>query len=128
MSEVEGTNPTTPNRWEFLPEQLDRTVIAIPLLNDLKAEDEGVKTPEVHAVVMEINLEHELSRDETRVQAKQIINAAKHRDDEVLKPSQSRQYLYARLWGDTIRDIVERNEAADRPIYRIWPDFEIGPL
>jgi hypothetical protein len=126
MADEQGsTDPTTTKRWEFNPEQLDRTVLAIPLLNDINTE----KEPKVHAVVMEINLEHPKPRDETLKLAEDIVNDAIGDDrGQALKPTSSRQYLYARLLGDTIRDIVDRNEAADRPIYRIWPDFEIGPL
>jgi serine protease AprX len=43
------------------------------------------------------------------------------------KSDRSQQYLFARLEGDVIRDVVERNEPK-RPIFRIWPDFEIRPL
>jgi hypothetical protein len=126
-------DPTTTKRWEFTPRQLDRTVLAIPLLDDLRAEQKGEREKELHAVVMEINLEHPKPRDETRELAEDLVKKAiarrrARRAEQALKPTTSRQYLYARLWGDTIRDIVDRNEALDRPIYRIWPDFPIGAL
>jgi hypothetical protein len=131
MAEDESRDPTTRERWEFTPEQLDRTVLAIPLLNDLTAEKEGLKEPETHAVVMEVNLEHRESRDATRDAAIALIRDAiksANRPGETIKPTTGRQYLYARLWGDTIREIVARNEDLDRPIYRIWPDFPIRTL
>ena len=127
MDDKQGSSdPTTTKRWEFNPEQLDRTVLAIPLLNAINTE----KEPKPHAVMMEINLEHPKPRAETLKLAEDIVNDAigDDQDEQALKPARSRQYLYARLLGDTIREIVDRNEAADRPIYRIWPDFEIGPL
>jgi hypothetical protein len=133
MSETEGTDPTTAERWKFNPEQLDRTVLAIPLLHDLKAEKEHKKERELHPVVMEINLEHPAPRDETREIAEELVQEAmaKRRagyKQQRLKQITSPQYLYAVLWGDTIRAIVDENEKRGRPIYRIWPDFEIGAL
>src|SRR5260370_18407550 len=51
-----------PKKKPFVPENLDRTVIAIPLLNDLKAEDkEREKKPDiprrVYKVIIDLNLE-----------------------------------------------------------------------
>jgi hypothetical protein len=133
MSETEGTDPTTSERWKFNPEQLDRTVLAIPLLNDLKAEKARKREKELHPVVMEINLEHPAPRDETRKLAENLVKDAMATQragykEQRLKPTTSPQYLYAVLWGDTIRAIVDENEKRGRPIYRIWPDFEIGAL
>ena len=126
MADKAEGDPTTPERWRFIPEQLDRTVLAIPLLNALDKEDAEHRA--LHAVVMEINLEHVKPRAQARKLAEQIVAGAMHDEQEGLKDIHSPQYLYARLWGDTLRAIVDENERQDRPIYRIWPDFEIGPL
>jgi hypothetical protein len=129
------TNPATRNRWEFNPEQLDRTVLAIPLIRTLDEEDEaGVGKP--HALVIELNLEHPQPREQTRNRAIKIIDDAikaeqgDHAEQFInhAKSDRSQQYLFARLRGSVIRRIVKQNEKAKRPIFRIWPDFEIGPL
>src|SRR5438132_11048861 len=52
-----------PKEKPFLPENLDRTVIAIPLLKDLKREDTGKKAPEAHDVIIDLNLEYPGGRD-----------------------------------------------------------------
>jgi hypothetical protein len=126
----EEVGPTTRKRWEFVPRQLDRTVLAIPLLDRLEDEKKGRKKAKPHALVIELNLEHPDPRSTTRQKAETIIREAMgtmpgelYREDEA-----SDQYLYATLWGDTIRAVVVRNENEKRPIYRIWPDFPIGPL
>src|SRR3954469_10762373 len=48
------SDPTKPG---FVPEALDRTVIAIPLLRELKKEDEGTQEPKAHNVIIDLNLE-----------------------------------------------------------------------
>src|SRR6185295_7161530 len=45
-----------PRKDSFNPENLDRTVIAIPLLRDLKKEREGKKKPEIHSIIIDLNL------------------------------------------------------------------------
>jgi hypothetical protein len=127
----DNADPTTRERWNFVPRQLDRTVIAIPLLDRLEEEDHGEREPEPHAIVMELNLEHSESRAETRRLAERIVDETIERSDEREDWQQREhtdQYLFASLWGPTIRAIVAFNEKVDRPIYRIWPDFQIGPL
>lgn len=124
----------------FTPKQLDRTVLALPLLTELNAERkqlaEGkLKEPRKHPVVVELNLEHPQSRDKTRDAAVGLIRNAIEdaADDKSVAPvneaksRRSEQYLFARLEGDVIRRVVQLNEDG-RPIFRIWPDFEIGRL
>jgi hypothetical protein len=130
-----SSDPSTRERWAFNPEQLDRTVLAIPLIRMLEEED-AAGTGEPHSLVIEINLEHPQPRDTTRRRVIAIIEdaieAEKGDPEEQFinraKSDRSQQYIFARLRGNVIRSIVKRNEHADRPIFRIWPDFEIGPL
>jgi hypothetical protein len=135
MASPESRDPGTRERWAFDPETLDRTVLAVPLIHELEREDEaGEGKP--HALVIEINLEHPQPRDATRKNAIKLIEEAidaeqADRAEQGIneeKSERSQQYLFAKLRGNVIRRIVKKNEAAKRPIFRIWPDFEIGPL
>lgn len=135
-----------PKRKPFTPEVLDKTVIAIPLLERIKEKGET----EIQPIIIDLNLEYHGGREEarTRVQrlvediitefkldpGKQNINRAKSR--------LSQQYLFAVLEGRVIRELVYRDnqdkppvttEAAGEPvshraIYRIWPDFRVNAL
>lgn len=142
MAEPEGSDPTPSDpRRIFVPEQLDKTVIAIPLLAKLrqerkKAEGDAAHTPIKWAVVIDINLEHRDGREGALDTARGLIHAAiasagHDREGQAIheaKSKRSQQYLFARLEGDVIREIVQRNEKVGRPIFRIWPDFDIRPL
>jgi serine protease AprX len=62
----------------FTPRILDKTVIAVPLLNELKEEKrqlrEGLqKKPERHAVVIDINLEYREGRAAARERTKRLV-------------------------------------------------------
>src|SRR5262252_8037132 len=141
----------------FDPRILDRSVIAIPLLEEIN-KDVG----EVHAVIIDANLDYPGGRDLARRWIRDAIRTAVAKtapNDEKqgvreTKSDLSNQYIFARLSGKVIRELVrldvERaaNEAkrakkaqqpkkrgrtsaqADptpyrfRAIYRIWPDFK----
>ena len=144
MADLENSDPT-PNdpRRAFVPKQLDKTVIAIPLLEHLNTEkrqreaaasDAELGPPQVWSVVIDVNLEHPKGRNGARESARELILAAIGESDEdreqfhEVKSRYSHQYLFARMEGESIRKVVRENEAAGRPIFRIWPDFEIRPL
>jgi serine protease AprX len=133
----------------FDPQQLDKTVIALPLLAKLEKERaEGGE--QVWAIVIDINLEHGGGRTTAMEDARKLIEdalkprAGEPSDDDGTsfarepsgdgqgiherKSARSQQYLFARLKGDVIREVVRRNDKLGRPIFRIWPDFPIRPL
>lgn len=137
----------------FTPRVLDKTVIAVPLLKELKEEKRQLKEgleeePVRHAVVIDINLEYSQGRAAARERIKQLVEesaAAAGRDKtQRVNEAKSRfsdQYLFARLEGDVLREMVRRDNLSEpvettedataiahRAIYRIWPDFQIGPL
>jgi subtilisin family serine protease len=143
MPEFEGSKPTSSGpRREFTPESLDKTVIAIPLLARLKEESEQATragkdyVPKPWAVVIDVNLEHPGGREAAMAAARKLIEDAIQSAGEdpggqsihEAKSRLSHQYLFARLKGDVIKEIVRRNDCLGRPIFRIWPDFEIRPL
>jgi subtilisin family serine protease len=136
-----------PKKKPFNPETLDRTVIAIPLLRRLKAEDERREKdagaePNVYAVVIDLNLEFRHGRDKAREWAdttiRELIKRPGHGGRESVKEARVSQYVFAKLEGETIRELVRRDVKENcqdpggkrgRPaIYHIWPDFEVRAL
>ncbi len=141
----------------FTPETLDRTVIAIPLLNRLneeikRLEENRTLKREVFAVIIDVNLEYpegrQGARDWVKDKTNKIISEIGSKKNAVLqgisekKSELSQQYIFAVLEGDVIRELVRRDnqpkvEPTDktigasvgpRAIYHIWPDFEIRTL
>ncbi len=138
---------TDPERKPFAPEVLDRTVIAIPLLRDIKADRYGV-----HDVIIDLNLSYAGGREAARSRVEELLGKAVatterggdeppvdldrlRLDDE--KSKFTNQYLFASIEGDVIEQIVrldgerdgdEEMSRSNHAIYRIWPDFPIHPL
>ena len=141
----------------FDPRILDRSVIAIPLLEKINRDDN-----EVHAVIIDVNIDYDEGRDAGRTWIKNAISeiAAANENQGVSenKTALSNQYIFARLSGKVIRELVrldaersatqvkktrkppqskkrgKRSVQSDttslygsRAIYRIWPDFKISP-
>ena len=147
MTELPMSDPS--DRPGFTPEVLDRTVISIPLLDQLRREDTALqedpeRVPKAYDIVIDINLEYEGGRDRARERTIELVREAATNvssrsprpvpDD--LGPNEekselSQQYVFARLQGEAIRELVRLNEAdarrpaAHRPVFRIWPDFPI---
>jgi serine protease AprX len=137
----------------FTPEVLDRSVLAIPLLRDMAADQRDVgdsgDEPKLYPVVIDINLSYHKGREAARERASQLVVKAIH--DAGTGPRQglnetktrfSEQYLFATLEASVLRRLVVLDSGGDpdiaiddvsqdtahRAIYRIWPDFTIGPL
>jgi hypothetical protein len=124
---------------------LDNTVIAIPLLERLNEDPDG---NEMHRVIVELNLLHRMPRLKTkRSVAKMIEYVAEPQAINKILSDDSDQYIYATLSSDQIRKLAQENEQqrgkwasesarsledyktrVDRPIYKIWPDFEVELL
>ena len=150
------TDQRDPRKTPFTPETLDKTVIAIPLLNRLNEENERRKeTPtlkrEVFPVIIDLNLDYPEGREGARNwvtnTTEEIISEISRKEREGQGISQakskfSQQYLFAILDGNVIRELVRRDSLAKvkakdkaagasigaRAIYHIWPDFEIKSL
>jgi serine protease AprX len=137
-----------PTKKPFTPEVLDKTVIAIPLLEILQAE-EGQPAPRpLQPVIIDINLEYrdgataarERIKDEVASAIKQFGTPGVVQGINEAKSRLSEQYLFAMLEGAVIRGLVrldnEERKPSDAPearllqraIYRIWPDFRIKAL
>jgi serine protease AprX len=141
----------------FKPETLDKTVIAIPLLDKLNEEvrklneDPSLKH-EVFPVIIDINLEYPKGRDSARAwitdTIEKIIGKMGNKKDRgrqginITKSEFSQQYIFVALEGDVIRELVKQDslpkeqqknkvagaKSGPRAIYHIWPDFEIKAL
>jgi serine protease AprX len=126
-----GSDPKSPKPWKFTPRQLDKTVLAIPLIDKL----EGAGERDKFHVVIETNLEYSKETGAAIEEARRLIAEAieevghdkEGQEVDHEKSRRSEQYLFAYLERDVIRAVVARNEPA-RPIFRVWPDFPIAPL
>lgn len=128
------------SRPGFLPEVLDRTVIAIPLLHKLDRERAAGRTREVVDVIIDLNLEfHDGVEGARRVVERMISEVVRALNKD---PAQQRvservddatQYVFAALDGDAVRELVRRDgrhgaDKTKRAIYHIWPDFKLKCL
>lgn len=143
-----------PQHKPFTPQVLDRSPIAIPLLETLKAEDQAIAadpaTPRrSYHVIIDLHLQYPGGRPAARGRVRQLLEEIfrDHADWTApagpalgLKDSPSEQYLFAQLGGRVIRELVRRDRGdADAAtaakargsraaIFRIWPDFPVKAL
>jgi len=125
----------------FLPEVLDRTVIAIPLLNWFKDPE---RKGEVFDIVVDLNLNyHDGLRGAREAVEKRIdhIIASRQTTGKARRMSRSTvgddmqeevtQYVFAALNADAIRELARPDSKVsreDRAIHHIWPDFPLKTL
>lgn len=144
-----------PTEKPFTPETLDRSVVAIPLLDRIKLE--GVNA--IQDVIIDVNLEYPGGRTHARDVVWQWIDALPGiiptREDPTAsssalqigepnwqginrsKSQYSQQYLFGRLSGKNIRELVRVNDngrqgskdalgtSGASALYRIWLDHEV---
>jgi serine protease AprX len=150
-----GMSQSDPQKKPFTPQVLDKTVIAIPLLNQLEAEAKQLaqdpnRTPQPHPIIIDLNLEYHRGRDKARKQVRRMVgkilqefglDPQKQGINEA-KSKLSQQYLFGVLEGRVIRALVRRDNegkpaltaeaqgmsVVHRAIYRIWPDFPVKGL
>ena len=117
-----------PTQKPFTPEVLDKTVIAVPLLEILKVEKKQLqedpnRKPAVHSVIIDLNLEYPQGRDEARKVVEQMIAdtitevGPLHGDEEGISGSKSKlnqQYVFAELRGQVIEALAKRDQATAR--------------
>jgi serine protease AprX len=127
----------------FTPDVLESTVIAIPLLDQFK-NNGGLDR--IYDIIIDINLEYPGGRDLARSLVRALIrdivkeHGVDPRQQGIYsgKTELSEQYIFAKLRGDLIKEMVrrdrEKSEAAGNPrgrtqaIYHVWPDFEVERL
>jgi serine protease AprX len=150
-----GMSQSDPQKKPFTPEVLDKTVIAIPLLEQLETEAKALAQdsshpPKPHPIIIDLNLEYEGGRAAARIKVEDLVQALlqefgidpKRQGINKAKSEFSQQYLFGVLEGRVIRELVRRDNArqpavttevlgvfvAHRAIYRIWPDFPVKGL
>lgn len=150
----EGDEPRRTD--ERIKLNLVKTVIALPLLDELNAERKRLKgkrraKPQVYSVIIDLNLEYPEGRAGARAWvlgaiAKLIAEKATPsiRDQQTADEERSAdnpQYVFAKLEGNLIRELVLLDASTPkalipgretgrihRAIYQVWKDFEIFPL
>jgi len=101
----------------FTPDVLESTIIAIPLLEEFEKEG-GVTN--VYDVIIDINLEYPGGRDLARKLVRDLIrdivkeHGVDPRQQGIYgsKTELSEQYIFARLRGDLIQEMVRRDRAS----------------
>jgi subtilisin family serine protease len=126
----------------FTPDVLESTVIALPLLEMLR-ERGGTKRE--YDIIVDVNRDYPGGREQAQERIKQLIGrlvGESGRDTRqgvhVRKTGMTRQYVFGRLRGDLIQELVRQDRAtaagvtsSAKPtpaLYRVWPDFEVRPL
>jgi serine protease AprX len=115
----------------FTPRVLDKTVIAIPLLERIRRDP-----AELHPVIIDVNLEYPGGRTLAKNRVFELYSLAlkvsNRPDDQHLpdRPDTVSQYLFGTLQGFVIRELVrlDKETAGPPAIYHIWPDFEVRTL
>jgi serine protease AprX len=126
--------PDTEEGRLFNPDNLIRSVISVPMLRQIEADDQ-----ELESVLIEINVNFALGREKARQRIVDLVSKAIAEAGDPNEPLQgislwktdtSQQYLYARLQGRVIQRLVEL-DAVQSPqdvpnaIFHVWPDFKI---
>jgi hypothetical protein len=132
--------PTTnSSKVGFLPEVLDRTVIAVPLLDKFKKLTDQDRHRPFH-VAIDLNLDYRKGIDGARRDVVEMIAAivAGSKGTPVTQgvthtAEDDMQYVFAALEADAIKELVRRDshrrpKKFDRAIHHIWPDFDLKPL
>lgn len=121
---------------------LVKTIIALPLHDKIAAEPNRT-----HDIIIDLHLEYPQGRRKAgewvRTALAELITSSRSADQHIdeVKGRYSEQYVFARLRGDVIRELVARDilrkpgldpvqpqTTGPRAIYQIWEDFKIGPL
>jgi serine protease AprX len=118
-------------RAGFVPDVLDSSVIAFPLMERLKNEPDRL-----HHVVIDLNLNYPGGREEARARITELVGQAQEKpsSDAKLSSDPGSQYVFAELDAETIKAIVRLDCRAagdsptERAIFHVWPDFEIRAL
>jgi len=124
------------NDRSFNPDVLESTVIARPLFD--KLEKDGLAEPQ--DIIIDVNRDYPGGRDRAQAQIRELIaglvkaHGARGQGVHGRKTDMTRQYVFGRLRGDLIQELVRkdrelaREEARKPALYRVWPDFEVQVL
>jgi serine protease AprX len=126
-----------PDRGLFNPGRLDRSIVSIPLLQELA----GRRAQDSVRVVFDLNLQFPRGEQGSGLEAAgaRVLSLLSDLHDEhpdlpysVSPQQQGSQYVLAVLSPDLIRQVVtaDLRSAVDghRAIFHVWPDFEVRAL
>jgi serine protease AprX len=111
----------------FNPDNLIKTVISIPMLRQMEADEISL-----HSVMIEINVNYVEGRPAAMEKVQELVGKARQEAGDTdlgqgvseWKTKTSAQYIYAKLQSKVIRRLAEL-DAKSHSIYRIWPDFKV---
>ena len=133
-----GIRPDLDDGQIFNPDNLIKTVIALPLLRKIE-DDESL----LQSVLIDLNLDCAMGREQAKAKVRDLIERAVAEvgdgdSAQAMREGRStRQYVFARLQGKVIRRLIEldletareeggpERSAAWRAIHHIWPDFKV---
>jgi len=146
----------TPNPSEQIARTLVKTVIALPLLDRMNVETaarlkDPTIAPALYEVIIDLHQEFPKGRKAAGTWVKQTIDRIFQARNIVSSPAGERidsdksaytsQYLFARLSGDVIRELVVadrkpkaitgtggKRTSGPPAIFQVWEDFKIHPL
>src|SRR5262245_65532221 len=102
------------NRVGFLPEVLDSTVIAIPLLKEFEKKGGLRRT---YHVAIDLNLDYKYGSDRARKDVLEMIQVVlqgrrgRHEKQGVNAQPEEMQYVFATLDARAIQDLLRRDHA-----------------
>jgi serine protease AprX len=135
-SSRKSTAAADERKSSFTPDVLETSIIALPLLDRL-AKD-GLDEPQ--DIIVDVNRDYPGGREKAQDRIKALIAAlvkahrARDQGVHVRKTDMTRQYVFGRLRGDLIQELVRqdrelaRKEERKPALYRVWPDFEVQTL
>lgn len=119
---------------KFDPENLTKSIIAKPLLDEIERDPE-----KVHPIIIDVNLDYvggrKKAKDQLVIELQQFIKKSRAKSSyvNVEATEENQQYVFAGLTGSLIQklmkqDFVENSDSKQRLIYKIWPDFPVSAL
>jgi hypothetical protein len=115
---ITAVTPDVDEGRYFNPDNMVRSVISVPMLARLEA-DEGAP----HSVLIEMNVNYALGRAKAKERVKELVTKAIEQSGASAtkqfisewKSDTSEQYVYAKLTGKTIRELVKMDQKGSPP-------------
>jgi serine protease AprX len=110
-------------------ENLERTVIAISLIEEMKRYEGDPDHP--FDVIIDLNLTYHSGRQEAKEQVAQFLDEMKIESGRSRASDFTPQYYFATLTAQEIRSLAKADEGSqgsERAIYKIWLDHPVKPL
>lgn len=139
---VAATSQSGEDEKVFDRRNLDRTIVAIPLLAKMEEAEKNPEAPQVFDIIIDVNLEYSGGRTKARQIVREWIKelTASEGDRQGVDESKSKysqQYLFGRLSVANIRKLIQTNQKAREEnrtpddklgksaLYKIWMDHKV---